>query len=109
MIHARPQIKIHHAEGTTIPTFPRSHTPGTAATPHRLSVTPTGPILTTVLTHEEVAERAYDIYVQNGCHEGQCQQNWEQAEKDLRARGLLACHAEHVRKEVFAPDSIEAP
>jgi hypothetical protein len=109
MFHARPHIRIHPDQSTTIPTFARSHTPGAAPGPHRVSVTPPGPILTTVITHEQIAERAHDIYVQSGRREGQCRQNWEQAEKDLRDRGLLACHSEHVRKAVFAPDSLEAP
>ena len=109
MIHARPQIKIHHAEGTTIPTFARSHSLGAAATPHHSTIMPSGPVLTTVITHDEIAERAYDIYVQNGRRENQCQQNWEQAEYDLRHQGLLACHSEHVMKDVFAPDAVEAP
>ena len=108
MLHARPQIKNHPAQGGTIPSFPRSHAHVTAATPHRAPAPPSDPILTTVLTHDEIAERAYDIYVRNGRHENQCQQNWEQAENDLRHQGLLACHAEHVMKDVFAPDAIVA-
>ena len=108
MIHARPQIKIHPAQSATIPTFHRSHSLDTPATPHRPPVPSSGPILTTVFTHDQIAERAYDIYVQNGRQEGQCQQNWKQAENDLRHQGLLACHSEHVMKDVFAPDAIDA-
>ena len=107
MIHARPQIKIHPAQSATIPIFPRSHALDTPATPHRPPAPSSGPILTTVFTHGQVAERAYDIYVQNGRQEGQCRQNWEQAENDLHHQGLLACHSEHVMKDVFAPDAIE--
>ena len=109
MIHARPHIKFHPAQTATIPTFPRSHALDTPATPHRPPAPSSGPILTTVITHNQIAERAFDIYVQNGRHEGQCQQNWEQAENDLRHQGLLACHSEHVMKDVFAPDASEAP
>jgi hypothetical protein len=109
MIHARPPIKIHPDQSATIPAFAKSHASGAAATPHRLSGPPSGSILTTVITHAQIAERAYDIFVQSGRHEGQCQRNWEQAEKDLRDQGLLACHSEHVRAGVFAPDAIEAP
>jgi hypothetical protein len=35
-------------------------------------------------THAEIARRAYDIYVKNGRKQGQCKQNWHQAEADLR-------------------------
>lgn len=38
----------------------------------------------TMLTHDDIAKRAYDIYVQNGRKQGQCKQNWQQAEHDLR-------------------------
>jgi hypothetical protein len=109
MVHARPQIKIHPAQGATIPTFSRSNSPDAATIPHRPPAPSSGPILTTVFTHDQIAERAYDIYVQNGRHAGQCQQNWEQAENDLRHQGLLACHSGHVMKDVFAPDASEAP
>lgn len=109
MIHVQPQIKIHPAQGGTIPTFPRSHPVAAPAVPHRPTAPPTGPILATVFTHEQIAERAYDIYVKNGRHEDQCQQNWAQAEDDLHHQGLLACHSEHVMKDVFAPDAIGAP
>ena len=69
MIHVQPQIKIHPAQGGTIPTFPRSHPIAAATVPHRPVSVPPGPILTTVFTHEQIAERAYDIYVKNGRHE----------------------------------------
>jgi Protein of unknown function (DUF2934) len=36
------------------------------------------------LTHEEIAHRAYDIYVKTGCKKGHCSQNWHQAEHELR-------------------------
>jgi hypothetical protein len=108
MIHARPQIKIHPAQSVSIPAFPRSHSLGAAAITHRPTASPPDPILTTVFAHDQIAERAYDIYVKNGRQKGQCQQNWEQAENDVRHQGLLACHSEHVMKDVFAPDAIDA-
>jgi len=109
MIHAQPHIKTHPAQGATIPTFSRSHAHDPTAISHGTSAPPSGPILTSEFTHDQIAERAYDIYVQNGRHEGQCQENWEQAENDLHHQGLVACHAEHVVKNVFAPDAIVAP
>ena len=43
--------------------------------------------------HEAIARRAYEIYVQKGRKPGQCQQNWKQAEQDLRGQGKTACAA----------------
>jgi hypothetical protein len=37
--------------------------------------------------HDEIARRAYDIYVKKGRQPGQCQQNWQQAEQDLQHQG----------------------
>ncbi len=36
------------------------------------------------LTHEDISRRAYEIYVENGCKEGQSEQNWRQAEQELK-------------------------
>lgn len=36
-----------------------------------------------VISHEEIAKRAYEIYLESGCLPGRCQQNWQKAEKDL--------------------------
>ncbi len=35
-------------------------------------------------SHEEIARRAYEIYLQDGCQNGQCQRNWDQAEAETR-------------------------
>jgi hypothetical protein len=37
----------------------------------------------TLPTHEEIAERARQIYLRNGCKEGESEQNWLQAEREL--------------------------
>lgn len=34
--------------------------------------------------HDDVARRAYAIYVSSGCLPGRCEQNWLQAERELR-------------------------
>ena len=44
----------------------------------------TGPGVITVPTHDDIARRAYDIYVKSGQKPGQCIQNWQQAEHELR-------------------------
>jgi hypothetical protein len=36
-----------------------------------------------MLTHENISKRAYEIYVKNGCQEGQSQHNWLQAEYEI--------------------------
>jgi len=40
-----------------------------------------GPDATATLTHEEIARRAYEIYVDKGCRQGQSEQNWLQAKQ----------------------------
>ena len=34
-------------------------------------------------THDEIAHRAYDLYVASDCKAGQCASNWRQAEQEL--------------------------
>jgi hypothetical protein len=38
------------------------------------------------LAHEEIARRAYEIYVEQGRPQGQSEQIWQQAERDIRNR-----------------------
>jgi len=59
-------------------------------------------------THGDVAQRAHDIYFESGCVEGRCQENWLQAEADLRDKGAVVCQAEHRVNDVFAPDAVDA-
>lgn len=37
-------------------------------------------------THKDISRRAYEIYVKNGCRQGQSEQNWLQAEQELKNR-----------------------
>lgn len=108
MIQPIKQSKNQPTLKPAIPSLLQSNAAVITTAPHRPRAKYPAPSLTSVLTHGDIAERAYDIYVQSGYHEGQSQQNWEQAEKDLHDQGLLACHAEHRRKEVFAPDALDA-
>jgi len=34
-------------------------------------------------TQEQIAQRAFQIYVRNGCRQGMSEQDWYQAEKEL--------------------------
>lgn len=46
-----------------------------------------GPVAAAEPTYEEIAGRAYQIYVEKGCPKGQSEQNWLQAEQEQRNRG----------------------
>jgi hypothetical protein len=45
-----------------------------------------GPIAIAILSHEDIARRAYDIYIEKGCRQGQGEENWLQAEQELKSR-----------------------
>ena len=38
------------------------------------------------MTHDDISRRAYEIYAENGRKEGQSEQNWLQAQNDLKHR-----------------------
>ncbi len=60
-------------------------------------------------THEEIARRTYDIYVKTGRQEGQCTQNWHQAEKSLRDRSPAARPGQPTGSGTLAPPSTAGP
>ena len=41
-------------------------------------------------THDDIARRAYEIYLRNGRRQGKSEQNWLQAEKELRNEKIEA-------------------
>ena len=41
------------------------------------------------ITREQIAQRAHDIWVKNGCKHGQDEQNWLEAERQLKAEAGL--------------------
>jgi hypothetical protein len=43
-----------------------------------------GPVAAAMLTHEDIAKHAYEIYVETGSRQGQSEQNWLQAEQELK-------------------------
>ena len=45
-----------------------------------------GQVATTMTTHKVISRRAYEIYVESGCKEGQSEQNWLQAEQEMKNR-----------------------
>ncbi len=42
------------------------------------------PVVAAVLTHEDIARHAHEIYVEKGCRQGQSEQDWLQAEQELK-------------------------
>jgi hypothetical protein len=42
---------------------------------------------TTNPTTDDIAKRAYEIYLEKGCQQGQCEENWKQAEQEM-TKGL---------------------
>ena len=43
-----------------------------------------GPVATAMPTHKDIAKRAYEIYVEKGCQQDQSEQDWLQAEQELK-------------------------
>jgi hypothetical protein len=43
-----------------------------------------GPVAAAMLTQEDIAKHAYEIYVEKGCRQGQSEQDWLQAEQELK-------------------------
>jgi len=57
-----------------------------------------GQVATAVLTRKDISRRAHEIYVENGCKEGQSEQNWLQAEQELKNRGEWLQADEEMKK-----------
>jgi len=59
-----------------------------AAKPVAQATTPVtqaaAPARNTVLTHEQIARRAYEIFMARGGQPGSPEQDWQQAERELR-------------------------
>ena len=47
------------------------------------------PVTNTTVTHNDIARRAYEIYVEKGCLQGQSEQNWQQAEQEQKNRSTV--------------------
>ena len=45
-----------------------------------------GPIAVATPSHEDIARRAYEIHVAHGRRQGQSEQDWLQAEEELKSR-----------------------
>ena len=49
-----------------------------------LDISHPGPVAAALLTHEDIAGHAHEIYVEKGCRQGQSEQDWLQAEQELK-------------------------
>jgi hypothetical protein len=52
-----------------------------------------------VPSHEDIARRAFDIYVKKGRLQGQCRQNWWEAEQELNIENQASCVAHQNGRE----------
>jgi hypothetical protein len=52
-----------------------------------------GTTLPSAVSHDEVARRAHEIYLKTGSIGGQCSNNWNQAERELKDEALVMCAA----------------
>ena len=51
---------------------------------------PASPPASPEVSHDDIARRAYEIYVKSGSKNGRCRQNWQQAENELRKPAVAA-------------------
>ena len=51
-----------------------------------LSVPYSGSVVAALIAHEDIAKLAYELYVETGCRQDQSEQNWLQAEQELKNR-----------------------
>ena len=48
------------------------------------------PVAAAMLAHEDIARHAYGIYVEKGGQQGQSEQNWLQAGRDMKSQDQAA-------------------
>lgn len=109
-----PPSQVNHDAGNTASSTPlleRNPMNKPMNSPHTPAATATAPGHTSEHacccvngpTHEDIANRAYDIYLKNGRKQGQCKQNWQQAEQSLRDQSQASHRAqEHSSGAVVA-------
>lgn len=84
LMNAIPHSLRHISERNTMnkPLTHVSEPTASVLSPSHCTTHPTGSMMTEP-THATIATRAYDIYQKSGRKQGQCKQNWQQAEKSL--------------------------
>jgi len=68
----------------TVPTS-TTRTGGTTTTLRPMGAQAPAATKTVKITREQIAQRAHEIWVKNGCKHGQDEQNWLEAERQLKA------------------------
>ena len=84
------------------PQFPSKTMSAAPATQHSGAPSAT-PLVATAPTHDDISQRAYDLYAESGYQQGQSNQNWVRAEKDLNDRRAATRQTQHQGKGF--PDS----
>ena len=77
---------IQTTQSTTTRTRTRTRKP---ATPPATPFAATTPV-TATLNHDEIAHRAYELFLSNGAMHGRDLEHWLQAENELRDRSATA-------------------
>lgn len=80
---ASPKLRSRRSRKTSRPTTPQKN-PGNPLDhlPSRVAVIPL------TFNHQDIARRAYAIWRQQGCPQGQAPQHWRQAENELTVEAL---------------------
>lgn len=73
-----PQMSVSQMNKPRLPQMSASQPMHTSPSPR--------PVATAAVTHDDIARRAYEIYVEKGCLQGQSEQNWLQAEQEQKNR-----------------------
>jgi hypothetical protein len=61
-------------------------------------------------SHDDIARRAYDIYIRNGSQSGESDQNWQRAEEELEDEGTEAFAEQDSTGGILpAPDAVSTP
>jgi hypothetical protein len=68
----------------TVPTS-TTRSGGTTTTLRPVGVQAPAATKTVKITPEQIAQRAHELWVKNGCKHGQDEQNWLEAERQLKA------------------------
>ena len=70
-----------------------------------LNTSPPEPVVAALLTHEDIAKHAHEIYIEKGCRQGQSEQDWLQAEQELKnQRNWLQAGRETKSQDAAAGD-----
>ena len=77
---------------------------GVFAAQQMLNVSHPGPVVAAMLTQEDIAKHAYEIHVEKGCRQGQSEQNWLQAEQELKNRRNWLQAGREMKKQDQAED-----